>query len=129
MRILVVDDSPDSLMLTRIELEQRGHVVHTAEDGSTALRIVLEDPPDLVISDIRLPEMDGFDLVRRMRANPRLRPIPAIAVTGVSTPAEIKQIREVGFGGCLIKPVDFERLVAEIERVVKLQALSSGRPK
>jgi CheY-like chemotaxis protein len=117
MRILVVDDSADSLLLMRIELEQLGHTVVTSDDGCAALEIALAEPPDLLVSDIRLPVMDGLELVRHFRAEPRLQAVPAIAVTGLSSARELAEMRKAGFTSCLVKPVEFVKLATEIELV------------
>jgi CheY-like chemotaxis protein len=126
MRILVVDDSADSLMLMRIQLEQLGHMVVTAEDGCAALEIALAEPPDLLISDIRLPVMDGLELVRHFRVEPRLQAIPAIAVTGLSSGRELAEIRQAGFTSSLVKPVEFVKLATEIERVSRKERTIEG---
>src|SRR5690348_5030736 len=65
-RILVVDDHPDNVMVLRARLEARGYVVDSAEDGEAALERIHEAPPDLVLLDVMMPKMDGFEVVRRM---------------------------------------------------------------
>lgn len=122
MHILVVDDSPDSLALMKLELELLGHEVTTAEHADEALEVASRESPDLLISDLRLPDIDGFDLIHRIRQLPRMRAVPAIAVTGLSRPADVEEALLAGFDGHLVKPIDVGELWAELERVTRRKA-------
>ncbi len=97
MRILLVEDSQDSLLLMKMQLELIGHTVIPAEDAYAALELAQQDSPDVLISDVRLPEMDGCSLLLELRKLPRLESIPAIAVTGLGTPDDIRVIKDAGF--------------------------------
>ena len=81
-RILVVDDEPDERFLLRRLFERAGHEVTEAANGAAALAIVRESPPDLVVTDMRMPVMDGVELIRRLRADPATAGIPILASTG-----------------------------------------------
>ena len=81
-RILVVDDEPDERFLLRRLFERAGHEVTEAADGAAALAIARESLPDLVVTDMRMPVMDGAELIRRLRADPATAGIPILASTG-----------------------------------------------
>ena len=81
-RILVVDDEPDQRFLLRRIFERAGHEVADACDGAAALRAVRESPPDLVVTDIMMPVMDGVELIRRLRSEPATAGVPILAASG-----------------------------------------------
>ena len=81
-KILVVDDEPDLRYLLRRVFERAGHVVADAGHGEAALEVVRGSPPDLVVTDMMMPVMDGAELIRRLRADPLTAQIPILAVTG-----------------------------------------------
>ena len=81
-RILVVDDEPDLRFMLRRIFTRAGHLVTEAGDGAAALASVRESPPDLVVTDVMMPEMDGVELIRRLRAAPETGAIPILSVSG-----------------------------------------------
>ena len=81
-RILVVDDEPDERFLLRRMFEREGYEVLDASDGAAALAIVRESPPDLIVTDMMMPVMDGAELIRRLRSDPATAGIPILASTG-----------------------------------------------
>ena len=83
-KILVVDDEPDQRSLLRRIFERAGHEVRDAGDGAAALRAVRESPPDLLVTDMMMPVMDGAELIRQLRAAPAMIAIPVLAVSGDS---------------------------------------------
>jgi len=83
-RILVVDDEPDERFLVGRALRRAGHEVAVASDGANALKAVQERPPDLVLTDIMMPVMDGVELIRRLRAEPATAAIPILGQRGHS---------------------------------------------
>ena len=122
-RILVVDDSQDSLGMLRILLCAEGAQVTTAAGGQEALNFARSQDFDLIVSDISMPEMDGYDLLTRFRLDPRFLHVPAIALTGFGRPEDVVRAREVGFISHLTKPVDFDYLV-ELARTALLHPTS-----
>jgi CheY-like chemotaxis protein len=122
MRILVVDDSsPHRRMLTAI-FGRAGHEVLTAGDGESALRLALEARPEVVLLDIGLPGLDGYQVAARLRAGPAAadgwRPLVA-AMTGYGDPADRRRALKAGFDLHLVKPVNLdalEHLLATAER-------------
>ena len=81
-RILVVDDEPDQRVLLRRIFERAGHAVVDAGEGTAALRAAAESPPDLVVTDVMMPGMNGVELIRRLRADPATAGIPILSVSG-----------------------------------------------
>jgi PAS domain S-box-containing protein len=118
-RVLVVEDSRDVLFLLRTGLERMGYAVFEAQDGETALALAGADPPDVIVSDIKMPGVDGYELIRRLRADPRLRHIPVVALTGFGQKADVERALAVGFQACLTKPAEMEDLAALLERLTQ----------
>ena len=116
--ILIVDDYPDALDIWAIFLRSLGYRVSTAADGASAIALAERLLPDLVVLDLELPRVSGFDVARRLRANPETNLIPLIAATGYSHLSQLDLAREVGFDQIVIKPCDPDVLVEEIERLL-----------
>lgn len=117
IRVLLIEDSPDIRFLMKHDLEAAGHTVLTAVDGNLGLEAVKTTLPDLVISDIKMPQMDGYEFIRVIRSDPALRNTPAIALTGFGTKGEVERAIEAGFDLCLTKPVEsdtIEQAIAEL---------------
>jgi two-component system CheB/CheR fusion protein len=109
-RILIVDDSPDAIRTLEVLLSRLGHEIHTATDGPAALEAVAAFSPDLVILDLGLPDMDGFEVARRLRAAPKTSGLTLVALSGYGREDDRRKCREVGFDDHAVKPVDFDRL-------------------
>ena len=103
-RILVVDDEPTHRILLRKIFERAGHEVSDASDGAAALRAARESPPDLVVTDMMMPVMDGPELIRQLRAEPATAGIPIVAASGDSHLA-------VGADAVVPKPYSWQHLV------------------
>ena len=117
--ILIVDDYPDALDIWALCLRSRGYRVSTASDGAAAIRQAERLMPDLIVLDLELPLVSGFDVARHLRANPDTQFIPLIAATGYSHRGQLDRAREAGFDQIVIKPADPDVLVAEIERALR----------
>ncbi|HEV7278738.1 MAG TPA: PAS domain S-box protein [Pirellulaceae bacterium] len=104
-RVLVVDDNPDAARMLAMTLRSEGHEVETALCGFRALEAVHLFRPDVVLLDIALPGLDGFEVARRLREQPTTRNIPLIAVTGYGQPEDRERSRAAGFEFHLVKPV------------------------
>ncbi len=114
--ILLVEDNPlNRDMLTR-RLQRRGFQVRTAEDGRQGLEQALQAPPDLILLDISLPEMDGLEVARRLRADERTAHLPIIALTAHAMKEDRDRVLAAGCDAYYTKPVDFAALLAEIRR-------------
>ncbi len=116
-RILVVDDNADVAETTATMLELSGHRVLTAPDGAQALACVEDFEPEIVLLDIGLPGLDGYEVARRLRQLPKARRAWLVAVTGYGQPADRQRGHEAGFDEHQLKPVDPQALAEMIERV------------
>ncbi|HIK16982.1 MAG TPA: response regulator [Leptolyngbyaceae cyanobacterium M33_DOE_097] len=119
-RILVVDDLPDNYVLLQTVLEDEGYQVEVADNGHTALERIESHPPDLVLLDVMMPEMNGFEVTRRIRQNPMLPFIPILLVTGYSDPLPADGF-EAGADGFIRKPINFDDLLDRIRAILQPQ--------
>jgi len=113
-RILVVDDLVDNLFLMQTLLETEGYVVDVANNGSLALNKIEASPPDLVLLDVMMPEINGYEVTRRIRQNDTLPFIPILLITAHEEPRVIEGL-EIGANDFIRKPIDFEELLARIK--------------
>lgn len=112
--ILVVEDNPVTRKMVRVTLASEGYTVLEAEDGRTAIDLLVSHSPDLVLQDVVLPDLDGIELVQRLRALPNGSEIPILAFTGLLSVADHAQSVQAGFTDYLFKPVDPSRLLEVI---------------
>lgn len=117
-RILLVDDYPDALEIWGLYLRALGYAVDTAEDGLTAVEQALRIVPDIIVLDLELPGITGFEAARRLRHLQHTRRIPLIAATGYSHVTQLDQARQCGFDSIVVKPCEPSALVQEIERLL-----------
>lgn len=110
-RILVVDDTQDSLNMIRVLLTNKGAIIETALNGEEGLRAAESSDFDLILSDIAMPGMDGYEFLRALREKPRHASTPAIALTGFGRTEDVEKARQAGFTTHLTKPLDFGTLV------------------
>jgi signal transduction histidine kinase/CheY-like chemotaxis protein len=108
--VLIVDDNPDVAESLTMVLELLGHRVHAVHDGPLALAAALADRPDLMLVDIGLPRMNGYEVARTVRSDPRLTHVVLIALTGYGTAEDKARSRAAGFDHHLVKPVNVEAL-------------------
>lgn len=117
LRVLVVDDHPDLLLMLDLMMQRRKYAVQTAQSGAEALQIAREFAPHVVVSDIGMPEMDGYQMMRTMRERDGLGPFKSIALTGYDHQMEGDNAQNAGFDAQLTKPIEFEQLFEMIERL------------
>jgi len=106
LRVLAVDDSEDTADMMMALLEMDGHLVRTAHSGPAALEAAAAFRPDVIILDIGLPGLDGYQVAQRLRADPTLRDVALIAASGYGQQADLQRSREAGFDRHLVKPLD-----------------------
>ena len=118
--VLVVDDEPEIVKLIQKILEQRGHRVTIARDGHEALELVPRDRPDVVVLDLNLPRIDGFEVCRRLKANAATRPIPVVMMTA-AYPTLDDAVKGLGLGAdeYVVKPFLREVLIHNVERLLE----------
>src|SRR5918911_217723 len=124
--LLVVDDMVDNLVVISLNLQQQGYRVVTAANGEEAIRVASLSQPDLILMDIGMPELDGLEATRRIRASEQLRTVPVIAVTAFSTDGFRRAAYDVGFEGYMVKPIDFARLHELIRRLLPVRKPVTG---
>src|SRR5690348_4542329 len=118
MRVLLVDDNRDAAATLGMVLEHLGADVHVAYDGNEALQMFDERAPSVVLLDIGMPGMDGYEVARRMRAHSRGRDAAIVALTGWDQEEDRRRAREAGFEHHLVKPAEIDvlrRLLADIQ--------------
>ena len=118
-RVLVVDDDPAVRSVLRSALETEGHVVTEAATGNAALTAAREGTPDVVLLDIRLPELDGVEVCRQWKANPRTASIPVILITGLNDRAVRLAGIDAGADEFLAKPIDVEEVRLRVRNAVQ----------
>jgi len=110
LRVLIVDDNVDAATALELLLQETGHLVRVAHSGPAGLAAAMEFRPDVVLLDIGLPELDGWDLAQRMRQQPSLRDTVLVAITGYGQGADRLLSQKAGFDHHFVKPVDFGKL-------------------
>lgn len=117
LRVLVVDDHPDLLSMLDLMMQRRKYAVQTAQSGAEALALAPHFAPHVVVSDIGMPEMDGYEMMRSLREADGLAPFKAIALTGYDHHDSGASAQDAGFDAQMTKPIEFERLFEMIERL------------
>jgi two-component system, cell cycle response regulator DivK len=121
-RILLVDDYPDALEIWGLYLRSLGYEVVTADDGLKAVDEAHRCEPDIIVLDLELPGITGFEAAVRLRQSAATSAIPLIAATGYSHVKQLDQARASGFDSIVVKPCEPAALVAEIERLLAARA-------
>ncbi len=114
--VLIVDDEPDNLSIPKEVLTFYGAQVYTAVDGVTGLKVLEDISPTFILSDLSMPNMDGWEMLKRIRANPRLANVPVIALTAHAMSGDQARAIEAGFDGYIAKPFWLPTFWTEIER-------------
>ena len=117
LRVLVVDDNVDMAESLAMLMQAAGHVVQTAHSGTGAVSAANDYRPDVVLLDIGLPEIDGFEVAKRIRKDPLHQAMVLVALTGYGQDADRQRSREVGFDHYLVKPVDLEEVQGILAKV------------
>jgi len=117
-RILVVEDQEDNRQILRDLLSSAGYEIIHADNGEQALTAAASERPDLILMDIQLPLLDGYEVTRRMKADPALRAIPIIAVTSYALSDDEGKARAAGCDAYVSKPYSTRALLAKIREYV-----------
>jgi CheY-like chemotaxis protein len=126
--ILVIDDNPINLKLAAEVLIESGYAVIRAEDAEQALTLLETHLPHLVLTDIALPRMDGLALTRRLKADPRFRHLPVVALTASAMKGDAARITEAGCDAYISKPIDTRTLADQIAHLLRETAPPGRAP-
>lgn len=119
-RILAVDDTRDNLILVQTLLESEGYEIDLVSDGATALQKVAQSPPDLILLDVMMPGMDGYEVTRRIRDNPDLSYIPILLITAFHESSVVEGL-DAGADDFIRKPFDTDELLARVRSLLRLK--------
>jgi two-component system cell cycle response regulator DivK len=119
--ILCIEDSPENRLLVRRVLEAEGYCFQEAQDASTALELIAAQPPDLILMDINMPDMDGYTLTARLRSMPQTKYIPILALTANVMRGDCERSLAAGCDGYIQKPIDVDRLPDQINQFLALK--------
>ncbi len=119
-RILAVDDTRDNLILVQTILESEGYEIDLAADGISALQHVEQSPPDLILLDVMMPGMDGYEVTRRIRKNPALNYIPILLITAFHESSVVEGL-DAGADDFIRKPFDTDELLARVRSLLRLK--------
>lgn len=117
--ILVIEDNFDNLELVRFVLNQAGYAVLLATDGRTGLALAREKLPDMVLLDLSIPEMDGWQVAAELKGNPATAGICVVALTGHTLPGDRQRAFESGCDGYISKPLDLQNFVIDISGLLE----------
>jgi len=118
-RVLIVEDNVDNFELVRYLLDRAGYEVTCAANGREGVEMTRRDPPDLILMDLSLPELDGWDATRILKSDPATHGIPILALTAHTLPSERKRAIDAGIDGYISKPIKvatFDKLVLMLLR-------------
>ena len=117
-RILIVEDNMDTYELMRLILELNGYETFLAADGRDGVNAALKQKPDVILMDLAMPEMNGWEAACRIRKNPDSSSIPIIAVTAHALPSELQRALDAGCNEYITKPMDLDELVRLVNQVL-----------
>lgn len=118
MNLLLVDDDADIRLVARMALKRSGFTVTAVDSGTAAIETVRASPPDVILLDWMMPDMDGPEVCRRLKADPALRDVPVIFLTARSQSAEIARGLALGAAGYIVKPFDALTLGDEVRKLL-----------
>ena len=116
-RVLIIEDNEDNLSLMRLLLERAEYEVLAAEEGMTGLKIASQEQPDIILLDLAMPEMDGWEVARALKTNIQTQNIPIIVVTAHALPKDRERAFQAGCDAFIVKPFSVAKLIEEIEKL------------
>jgi two-component system cell cycle response regulator len=117
-KILLVEDNPTNLQLMEYLLKAFGHTTVGAVDGAEGVAMANREVPDVILMDLQLPILNGYDAARQIKARPALQQIPIVAVTAFAMVGDRERILSDGFDGYIAKPIAPETFVSQVERFI-----------
>ena len=119
-RILIIEDSPTNMMLAVAILESAGHTLYQADRAQAGIEIARGELPYLILMDIQLPDMDGIEATRILKADPQTCAIPIIALTAFAMKGDRERILQAGCDGYIEKPIRYKEFLIEVEATTRL---------
>jgi two-component system CheB/CheR fusion protein len=119
LRILVVDDNEDSAQSMSALLKLQGHEVALADAGRVALAAAQDTRPDVILLDIGMPDMNGYEVARQLRSQTSFSDTLLVAVTGYGRPSDVQQTQAAGFDHHLVKPIDYDKLESLLDATAR----------
>jgi two-component system, cell cycle response regulator DivK len=116
VRILYIEDNEDNIYVVKNRLGREGHAILVATDGEQGIMMALAERPDLILMDLRLPTIDGWETTRRLKSDPATRDIPVIALSAHAMAGDRQRALDAGCEDYETKPIDFTRLREKIRR-------------
>lgn len=116
-KILIVDDDPRNIFALKLTLKSRGYQIESCTMAQEAIEILKNDKADLVLMDMMMPEMDGYEAVKMIRNTPSISQIPVIAVTAQAMPEDRQKCLDAGAQDYVSKPIDVDQLINAIEKL------------
>ena len=117
--VLIVEDNDKNMKLARDILEAKGYMALTATSGQEGVEVAIARIPDLILMDIQLPDFDGVEAYRQLRADPRTAAIPVAAFTASVTAGDRSRVTQAGFTAFVSKPINLQEFIATIARLTK----------
>jgi two-component system cell cycle response regulator DivK len=117
--ILLIEDAPDIRQVVELILHSAGHTVLSASDGVSGVAMAEQHRPDLVVMDLALPQLDGWEATRRLKANPVTQPIPVLACTAHVLPEDIDQALAAGCDAVIPKPFDMMAFLDQVDQLLR----------
>jgi len=118
-KLLLIEDDVSMLDLLRVHLKAAGHAVRAVSDAADGIRAILAEAPELILSDIAMPYLDGMELLRALRSDPITRRIPVIFLTGRNDDDTLVKAHQLGVDDFLTKPIQVEDLLSAIDKALK----------
>ena len=115
MKTLIIEDNENNMYLTSFLLENHQHEVYKAYDGKTGVQMAKDVDPDLILLDIQLPKMNGYEVAQALREDPKLKTTPIVAITSYAMPGDQEKALEAGCNGYIKKPINPDTFIGEIE--------------
>ncbi|HYD78960.1 MAG TPA: response regulator [Paucimonas sp.] len=125
--VLIIEDNPANMELMVYLLNAFGHQVSAIYDGAAGIDAAQRSRPDLIICDVHLPKMDGYEIVRRLKTDPKLAGVPVVAVTALAMVGDQEKLLNAGFDSYIGKPIDPEAFVGQIEKLLGIAPAANGR--
>ena len=126
-RILIIEDNPENMELMVYLLSAFGHTVTETTQGDHGLELARQETPDIILCDLHMPGMDGYEVVHRIKHDPELAHIPLLAVTAYAMVGDREKVLAAGFNGYISKPINPEMFVREVEMFLPPQASRSSK--